>query len=50
MNYINNLLSSLYNGDKDSATQALDKAMEQKKQEALKIKKVAVASETFNKR
>ena len=50
MEHINNLLGSLYKGDNEGATEALNKAMESKKDEALKIKKVAIASETFNKR
>ena len=46
---IEKLLTSLYSGNTDDANKALNKALDQKKEEVLTIKKVAVASEIFNK-
>lgn len=48
MKEINNLLSSLYKGDNESATIAFNNALESKKAEALEVKKVAVASNIYN--
>lgn len=48
MKEINNLLSSLYKGDNESATVAFNNALESKKAEALEVKKVAVAANIYN--
>jgi preprotein translocase subunit YajC len=49
MKEIKNLLGSLYKGDKEGANAAFISALETKKEEALKIKKVAVAADIYNK-
>ena len=49
MEQIKKLLGSLYKGDKDSVTAAFTNALEKKQKEALEVKKVAIASEIFNK-
>ena len=49
MQEIKNLLGSLYKGDKAAAQVAFEKALGVKKEEALKVKKVAVAAEIHNK-
>ena len=49
MNKISNLLGALYKGDKEGASAAFISALETKKEEALKIKKVAVAADIYNK-
>ena len=48
MQEIKNLLGSLYKGDKEGAQVAFNKALNAKKEEALKVKKVAVAAEIHN--
>ena len=48
MQEIKNLLGSLYKGDKASAQVAFEKSLDAKKEEALKVKKVAVAAEIHN--
>lgn len=45
----NNILASLYKGDKEGATAAFENAMKDKADEAIKVKKVAVAADIFNK-
>ena len=49
MEEIKKLLGSLYKGDKESATIAFTDALEKKQKQAIEVKKVAVASDIFNK-
>lgn len=49
MKEINNLLGSLYKGDTKGATASFEKALESKKKEVIAVKKVAVASDIYNK-
>tara|TARA_B100001057_G_C22318985_1_gene744993 strand:- start:56 stop:214 length:159 start_codon:yes stop_codon:yes gene_type:complete len=48
MKEIKNLLGSLYKGDKEGAQVAFSKALETKKEEVLKVKKVAVVADIYN--
>ena len=47
---VKNLVGALYTGDKDKASSALDSVLNAKKDEALQVKKVAVAADIFNAR
>ena len=49
MKEIKQLLGSLYKGDKEGAQVSFTQALEQKRQQALDVKKVAVASDIYNK-